>query len=119
MADLVSIPLAEIDEAALARDRRFSDPEAQAELEDSVAASRLRHPIEVFPLEVPCGAHRWGLVSGYRRLAAFRALHARSGEARYAAIPAFVRKRGSMAEALAAMVEENEIRAEISPFERG
>nr|MBA3325632.1 hypothetical protein [Paracoccaceae bacterium] len=34
-------------------------------------------------------------------------------------IPAFLRERTTLAAALAAMVEENEIRADLSPFERG
>jgi ParB family chromosome partitioning protein len=118
MPDIVLLPLAEIDEAALSRDRLKLEPEAQAELESSIAASGLRQPIEVFPIE-PAGERRWGLIAGYRRLAAFRALLERTGEARFAAIPAFVRERGSLAAALAAMVEENDIRAGVSPFERG
>jgi ParB family chromosome partitioning protein len=118
MPEIILLPLAEIDEAALTRDRLKLEPEAQAELEGSIAASGLRQPIEVFPI-APAGGRRWGLVAGYRRLAAFRALLDRTGEARFAAIPAFVRERGSLAEALAAMVEENEIRADNSPFERG
>ena len=113
------IPLAEIDATALTRDRTGLDPEPQAELEASIAASGLRQPIELFPLDQARGPARFGLLSGFRRLHAFRTLHAATAEDRYATIPAFLRERTSLAAALAAMVEENEIRAGLSPFERG
>jgi ParB family chromosome partitioning protein len=117
--DIQRIPLAEIDQAALTRDRAGLDPEPQAELERSIATYGLRQPIEVFPLPEPRGPHRWGLLNGYRRLLAFRTLLENTGQDRYAAIPAFVREAASLAASLAAMVEENEIRAGLSPFERG
>jgi ParB family chromosome partitioning protein len=119
MTDPTLIPLAEIDEAALPRDRLGLDAEAQAELERSIAASGLRHPIEIAPFTEPRDGRPYALISGYRRLLAFRALLERTGEPRYAAIPAFVRERTTLPAAFAAMVEENEIRANISPFERG
>jgi len=114
---LLAIPLEAIDEAALTRDRTGLDPEPQTELELSIAASGLRQPIEVFPLAGAPG--RYGLLTGFRRLQAFRTLLERTGEGRYAAISAFVRAETSLAAALAAMVEENDMRADLSPFERG
>ncbi len=113
------VPLAEIDAAALPRDRTGLDPEPQAELVRAIAASGLRQPVELFPLPEPRGAHRYGLLSGYRRLHAFQTLHADTGDARWSAIPAFLRPAASHAAALAAMIEENEIRAGLTPFERG
>jgi ParB family chromosome partitioning protein len=113
------VPLAEIDAGALSRDRTGLDAEPQRELELSIAASGLRQPVELFPLAEPRGAHRFGLLSGYRRLCAFRSLHEATAQPRYAAIPAFLRAATSLAAAIAAMVEENEIRAGLSPFERG
>jgi ParB family chromosome partitioning protein len=113
------ILLAEIDATALTRDRTGLDPEPQAELELSIAASGLRQPIELFPLSPPSAPHLYGLLTGYRRLHAFRTLHERTGQDRYAAIPAFLRAETTLAAAFAAMVEENEIRADLSPFERG
>ncbi|MGR3717555.1 MAG: ParB/RepB/Spo0J family partition protein, partial [Thermohalobaculum sp.] len=113
------IPLAEIDEAALTRDRDALDEAALTELRLSIAASGLRMPVELFALSEPRPPHRYGLLSGLRRLHAFQALHELTGDDRYTAIPAFLRAPGSMAEALAAMVEENEIRADLSPWERG
>lgn len=111
------IPLGEIDAQALVRDRTAIDPEAQRELCDSIARSGLRMPVEVYAFPEPRGAHRYGLVSGFRRLAAFRALHGDRGLEAHAAIPAFVRTPADRAEAMAAMVEENAVRAGISPWE--
>ncbi len=112
-------PLAEIDDAALTRDRSGLDEDALTELRLSIAAGGLRMPVELFALSEPRPPHRYGLLSGLRRLHAYQALHELTGDDRYAAIPAFLRAPGSMAEALAAMVEENEIRADLSPWERG
>jgi ParB family chromosome partitioning protein len=50
---------------------------------------------------------------------AFRTEFERTGEARWATIPAFVRATAGLAAALAAMVEENEVRAAVSPWGRG
>jgi ParB family chromosome partitioning protein len=111
------IPIGEIDPDALARDRIASDPEALRELRDSIAKSGLRMPVEVYAFPEVRGAYRYGLVSGFRRLAAFRALHAAHGHEVHAAIPAFVRTPADRAEAMAAMVEENAVRADISPWE--
>ena len=113
------IPLTEIDGAALTRDRSGLDEDALTELRLSIAASGLRMPVELFALSEPRPPHRYGLLSGLRRLHAYQALHELTGQERYTAIPAFLRAPGTMAEALAAMVEENEIRAELSPWERG
>jgi ParB family chromosome partitioning protein len=118
------IPLAEINDAALTRDRSGLDADALAELRLSIAASGLRMPIEVFALpesetSAPKPPHRYGLLSGFRRLLAFRELHELTRQDRYTTIPAFLRAPGTMAEALTAMVEENEIREALSPWERG
>lgn len=118
MTDIRPIPLEEIDDDALPRDRTGLDPEPLAELQRSIVASGLRLPVELFPLAEPEGPRRYGLLSGFRRLHAFREL-AEYRPDRYAAIPAIIREPESQAAALAAMVEENEIRAPLSPWERG
>ncbi len=115
----ILIPIDQIDEAALHRDRTLIDAESLDELRSSLARSGLRAPIEVFPLPDPRPPHRYGLISGLRRLTAFRELHRDWGQDRWAAIPAFVREPVAGAEALAAVVEENELRAGLSPWERG
>lgn len=114
---LTRIPLTAIDDAALPRDRTALDADALRELQTSIAVSGLRLPVELFPLDAP--TPRYGILSGFRRVTAFRALHDLTGTDAYAAIPAFLRAPGDMATALAAMVEENEIRADLSPWERG
>lgn len=108
---LITIPLDAIDAEALTRDRLHLDPQALAELRRSIARTGLRQPVEVYELPRP-GAY--GLISGYRRLRAMRDLNPEGGT-----IPAFLRAPASAAAACAAMVEENEIRADLSPFERG
>lgn len=113
------IETAAIDDTRLTRDRAGLDEAAMTELRISIAATGLRLPIEVYALPEPNPPYRYGLISGLRRLAAFRALHELTGQDRYTTIPAFLRTPGSLVEAMTAMVEENEIRAGLSPWERG
>jgi ParB family chromosome partitioning protein len=112
------VALAEIDDAALARDRTGLDPEPLRELRDSILANGLRQPVELFPLGEPHGEKRYGIVSGFRRVAAYREILGMGFE-KFAAIPAFVRPARELAETLAAMVEENTVRADLSPYEQG
>jgi ParB family chromosome partitioning protein len=122
--EVTLIPLDAIEAEALPRDRTSVEPEALSELQSSILASGLRQPIEVFaaapePGDAPGDdGPRYGLISGYRRLAAFRAL-ASGSDPRFALIPAFVRRPEGVAEALADMIAENEIRADLSPWEKG
>lgn len=108
---LISIPLAEVHETALPRDRTATDPAALQELTLSIAATGLRQPIEVWALSAPEPPHRYGLISGFRRLAVARSLG-------LVTIPAFLRHPASVAEAMQAMVSENEQRSDLSPYER-
>ncbi len=62
------IALAEIDDAALTRDRSGLDETALTELRLSIAASGLRMPVELFALSEPRPPHRYGLLTGLRRL---------------------------------------------------
>ena len=115
------LPVAAILAEELARDRMVFSPEEMDELKTSIRAHGLRLPIEVF--EMPDSAEepgpRYALISGWRRLMAFRALLGETGDARYATIKAIVRPRGTVAEAYVSMVEENEIRSGLSQYERG
>ncbi|MCB1336116.1 MAG: ParB N-terminal domain-containing protein [Maritimibacter sp.] len=107
------LPLDAIDAEALPRDRSVIDAGKLAELQRAIAANGLRQPIEVFAT----GAG-YGLLSGYRRLMAFRALHElRGGD--FAMIPAFLRPAEDVARAFARVIEENDIRAGLSAWERG
>lgn len=113
------IPLSEINADELMRDRMAMDAEELAELKGSIAAHGLRLPIEVFELAAPKGDQRFGLLSGYRRLAAIKALLGDTGKAEYTKIRAIVRAPEGASEAFVAMVEENEIRSGLSQYERG
>jgi ParB family chromosome partitioning protein len=113
------IPLDAIDAGALIRDRTATDDNATQELQSSILTHGLRMPIEVFAFAQPEEGREYGLISGFRRLAAVRYLHGMAlDKTRHATIPAFVRTPASIAEALTAMVEENAIRAEVSPWEQ-
>lgn len=109
---LTTLPIDRIDANALPRDRSGLEHEALAELQSSIAANGLRMPIEVFETETG-----YALISGLRRLTAVTNLCALRGTT--AEIAAFIRTPATLAEALAAMVEENDIRQNPSPWERG
>jgi ParB family chromosome partitioning protein len=101
---------------AMIRDRTVLDADEMAELQASISANGLRLPIEVFE----AGGGGYALLSGYRRLLAVRALEAAgAGDGRYTHIKAFIRPATDTATAFVAMVEENEVRANLSHFERG
>ena len=108
------IPTHLIDDHALPRDRTQLDATALTELRLSIASHGLRTPIEVFSL--PDG---YALISGFRRLSATRALHTLTQNPIYATIAATILTPATTAEALTLMVEENDIRADLSPWEKG
>jgi ParB family chromosome partitioning protein len=112
--DLHHIPLADIDDTALPRDRAALDPAALAELEASILATGLATPIEVLPIDGPTP---FALVAGFRRMTVLRRLAA-SGLTRFATVPALIVPASTIPAALARMVEENDIRAEISPWDK-
>jgi hypothetical protein len=103
----------------LARDRLPAEDAEMAGLRDSIRAHGQRTPIEVTPLTAADGgALPYGLISGWRRLAAFKALRAETGDPRFATIQALVRRPETVRDAYVAMVEENEIRLDLSQYER-
>ena len=79
------IPTHLIDDHALPRDRTQLDATALTELRLSIASHGLRTPIEVFSL--PDG---YALISGFRRLSAYRALHTLTQNPGYATIAATI-----------------------------
>ena len=117
--ELTHIPLSEIREDALLRDRTALDPTALHELTHSILTEGLHQPIEVWRLNTPDDTHRFGLITGLRRLTAFRTLHSRSDGQRFPTIPAFVLTPQDVPQAMATMVGENEIRSAITPWEKG
>lgn len=119
-----TIALSAIDAAALPRDRSTLDPDALAELQNSICITGLRQPIEVWRLSTPrendgAPPFEYGLISGFRRLTAHQRLSALRGNGDFATIASFVREPNSIAHALALMIEENEARADLSPWEKG
>lgn len=101
-----------IDQDFIRRDRLVEDAEAMTELQASIRENGLRAPIEVAKTEAG-----YGLISGFRRLQAYRALAGQ--DASFALIPAFVRDADAGQVAYISMVEENEVRANLSHYERG
>jgi ParB family chromosome partitioning protein len=88
-----------------------------AELKASIAAHGLRLPIEVFTRRE--GRTAYALLSGYRRLRAVTELYAETGDDRYKTIASLTRDPEALGGGFVAMVEENEIRASLSHYERG
>lgn len=117
---MVELPLNEIDADVIVRDRTALDEAQMQELRESISSNGLRLPIEVFELanSSAAGAH-YGLLSGYRRLMAMRGLLGLTADPKYGTIRAIIRPRTESDGAFVAMVEENEVRAQLSHFERG
>ncbi|WP_170336030.1 ParB/RepB/Spo0J family partition protein [Ruegeria arenilitoris] len=108
------VPLNSIEETHLVRDRILVDGDEMAALVESLRARGQQTPIEVVKL----AEGRFGLISGWRRLAALKALHAETREERFATVQALLRRPESASDAYLAMVEENEIRVGLSYYER-
>lgn len=111
---IAEIPVSEIFLEELTRDRMTLDREEMDELKISIRANGLRLPVEVFPLPEARDGARYGLISGLRRVTAVRELYGPG-----AMIAALVREPRDAGDAIAAMVEENEVRANLSHYERG
>ena len=120
-----ALPLVAIDPGYLVRDRLVQDQEEMNALMDSLIARGQQTPIEVIALPVSGDpdAPRYGLISGWRRLTALNRLYTRfedhrADQDRFATVKALVVTPGSAREAYVAMVEENEIRVNLSLYER-
>ena len=112
---VLELPLTQIEAGHLTRDRMSVAPEDMAALKASISARGQQHPVEVVALK----GDRYGLISGARRLSALRALYKETGDKRFAVVRALLRPYDAAPEAYLAMVEENEIRADLSFYERG
>jgi ParB family transcriptional regulator, chromosome partitioning protein len=115
----VELATADIMEDSLLRDRTQLDPYALDELVLSIMAEGLRHPIEVYKMSTPDEGRTYGLVSGLRRLSAMRELASRRKNGDFTTIAAFVVEPKDVPTAMSLMVSENEMRADISPWEKG
>jgi hypothetical protein len=112
---VLDLPLDAIAPDHLTRDRLPAEDAEMDALRESIRMHGQRTPVEVTPL---AGALPYGLISGWRRLQALKALHAATGEARFATVQALVRRPETLADAYVTMVEENEIRLGLSQYER-
>jgi ParB-like chromosome segregation protein Spo0J len=108
---ITRLALDSIEASHLVRDRLHVDPEEMEVLKASLRARGQQTPIEVEDL----GGGRYGLISGWRRLMALRELQGETGEGH---IQALIRAPEAATDAYKAMVEENEIRASLSFYER-
>lgn len=112
---VLSLPLSEVAEGWLVRDRLLADPEDLETLRRSIRDRGQQTPVEV--VDLGAGAQpRYGLVSGWRRLTALRGLAAE--DPRFGVVAALLRRPETTADAYRAMVEENEIRVGLSYYER-
>lgn len=111
---VLEVPLSSVDLDHLVRDRLPVDDEDMAALRESLRARGQQMPIEVTQLE----DGRYGLISGWRRCHALRQLAQDTGEARFTSVLALLRRPEQTSGAYLAMVEENEIRAALSHYER-
>lgn len=109
---VLRLPLAAVDAGWLLRDRLVADADDLAALTASLRDHGQRTPIEVAELS----PGRYGLISGWRRMLALQALAAE--DPRLGTVLALVRAPETSADAYVAMVEENEIRAGLSYWER-
>jgi ParB/RepB/Spo0J family partition protein len=112
------IALDQIDETHLVRDRIAQDEDEMEALMGSLRARGQQTPIEVVPLQERIDGTSWGLISGWRRLSALRRLYAETSESKFATVKALVIRPDSAEAAYVAMVEENEIRVNLSHYER-
>lgn len=109
------LPLAAIDEAYLVRDRVAVDEGEMEVLKTSLRNRGQQTPIEVIATDDP---NRFGLISGWRRLKALRALFDETGDAAFETVLVVERQPDTAADAYLSMVEENEIRSGLSHYER-
>lgn len=112
---VLEVPLEQIEMNHLVRDRVAEDPEEAEALRESLRARGQQTPIEVVALP---GRAAYGLLSGWRRCRALAALHEETGEARFGTVLALLRCPEDGHAAYLAMIEENEIRANLSHYER-
>ena len=98
----------------LARDRVGQDDADKLALIESIRTHGQRTPMEVTELD----DGRYGLISGWRRLAALEELQAETGDPAYGMVLALLRQPKDASDAYVSMVEENEIRVGLSYYER-
>ncbi len=111
---VVTLPLEAVEVDHLVRDRLSANVAEMDALKASIADRGQQTPIEVEDL----GGGRYGLISGWRRLEALRAMKAESETSDFDTVRALIRNLETVSDAYVSMVEENEIRANLSFYER-
>lgn len=111
---VLEIALTDIQMDFLVRDRMASDDAEMTALKTSIAERGQQTAIEVIALS----EGGYGLISGWRRCQALKALFEETGEDRFLRVLALNRRPVDQAESYIAMVEENEIRVGLSYYER-
>lgn len=96
------------------RDRILVEASELEELKTSIRTHGMRLPIEVVAME----NGRYGLISGWRRVTVLHQLQ-EEDPAAWATVKAIIRPPYEAAELYTAMVEENELRSQVTPYERG
>jgi hypothetical protein len=112
---VLALPLDAIKADYLIRDRMACDTEEMQALKESIRSRGQQTPIEVTEL----GQGKYGLISGWRRLQALGELNEESGGVeRFSKVQALLRLPADRSDAYIAMLEENEVRANLSYYER-
>lgn len=116
----LQVPVEQIDRESMPRDRTVMTSAGLEELEKSITLHGLRLPIEIYRLPEPRDGYIYGLLSGFRRHMAMERLHnAYRNAPEFATINAILRDPAKLGGAFRAMVEENEVRENLSHYERG
>lgn len=109
-----ALPLHAVQAQHLVRDRLALDPAEMKSLKTSLRNRGQQTPIEVVAQE----DGSYGLISGWRRLKAIEALLAETKDPRFETVQALIKPLETVSDSYLAMVEENEIRAPLSFYER-
>lgn len=115
---LEELPLDAIDMQHLVRDRLSADEEGLDALISSLRSRGQQTPIEVVRLNKSETAPRYGLISGWRRMLALTHLLQTEPNKGFDRVLARVIQPETAQDAYVAMVEENEIRVNLSHYER-
>jgi hypothetical protein len=115
---LQEMPISAVDASYLVRDRVTHDADEMATLMASIKARGQQTPIDVTYLGENTAGPQYGLISGWRRLAALRALFDAGEGDQFGKVKARIVAPEGAQDAYLAMVEENEIRVNLSHYER-
>ncbi|MDQ7069245.1 MAG: ParB/RepB/Spo0J family partition protein, partial [Rhodobacterales bacterium] len=115
---VIDIPLAEIQVDYIERDRVALSDEDMNTLKQSLVSRGQQTPIEVVERKIKGPNSSYGLISGWRRYCALAALFEDTKDPQFGRVKALLRQPEDLPATYLAMVEENEIRANLSHFER-